>query len=52
LKTQLQESKRIEEILTEQLNEKKQDCEKQEVEIILLKKELVKGKNHSRFENS
>jgi hypothetical protein len=52
LKTQLQESKRIEEILTEQLNEKQQDCEKREAEIVLLKKELEKGKNHSRFENS
>jgi hypothetical protein len=52
LKTQLQEAKRIEEVLTKQLNEKQQDYEKQEAETVLLKKELAKGKNHSIFENS
>jgi hypothetical protein len=52
LKTRLQEAKRIEDLLIEQLNKKQQDCEKREAEIVLLKKELEKGKNHSRFENS
>jgi hypothetical protein len=52
LKTQLQESKIIEYILIEQLNEKQQDCEKREAKIVLLKKEPEKGKKHSRFENS
>jgi len=51
LKTQLHEAKRIGEILIEQLNKKHQDCERREDKIVLLKKELEKGKNHSRFEN-
>jgi hypothetical protein len=50
LTTQIQEAKRIEEVMIEQLNEKQQDCEKKEVEIVFLKKELEKRKNLSRFE--
>jgi chromosome segregation ATPase len=52
LKTQLQEAKRIEEVISKQLNEKQQDCEKLEAEIVFLKRELEKGNNQSRFENS
>jgi hypothetical protein len=52
LKTQLQEAKIIEEVISKQLNEKQQDCEKLEAEIVFLKRELEKGNNQSRFENS
>jgi hypothetical protein len=52
LKTQLQEAKRIEEVISKQLNEKQLDCEKLEAEIVFLKRELEKGNNQSRFENS
>ena len=52
MKTQLQEAKRIEEVIREQLNEKKKDCEKLEDEIILLRKKLEKGTIQSRLENN
>jgi hypothetical protein len=38
--------------LNKQLNEKQQDCKKLETEIVQLKRELEKGNNQSRFENS
>jgi len=52
LKTQLQEARRNEEVLNKQLNEKQQDCKNIEIEIVELKRELEKGDNQSRFENS
>jgi hypothetical protein len=52
LKTQLQEAKRIEEVILKQLNDREQDCEKLEAEIVLLKGEIEKEKKQSRFENS
>ena len=51
LKNQLQEAKRSE-FLSKQLSDKKQNCEKLEVEIILLRRKLEKGTNLSRHENS
>jgi hypothetical protein len=52
LKTELEETKRIEEVILKQLNDKKKNCEKLEVEIVVLKRELEKGKNHLGFENN
>jgi hypothetical protein len=52
LKTQLQEAKIIEEVILKQLNDREQDCENLEAEIILLKGEIEKEKKQSRFENS
>ena len=52
MKNQLRESKRNEEVLIKQLNEKQQDYNKLEIEIVQLKRELEKGNNQSRFENS
>jgi hypothetical protein len=52
LKTQLQEAKRIEEVISKQLIEKQLDCEKLEVGIVFLKRELEKGNNQSRFVNN
>jgi uncharacterized coiled-coil protein SlyX len=49
LKTQLQEAKRIEEVISKQLNEKEQNCEKLEAEIVLLKRKLEKGNNQSKI---
>jgi hypothetical protein len=42
LKTQLEEAKRIEEVVRSQLKEKKENCKKPEAEVISLKKELEK----------
>jgi hypothetical protein len=52
LKTQLQEAKRIEEVLSKQLNDKEKNCEKLEVEIVLLRRKLEKGTNLSKLESS
>jgi hypothetical protein len=52
LKTELQEDKIIEEVISKQLNEKKQDYGNLEVEIVFLKRELERGNNQSRFEKS
>jgi hypothetical protein len=52
LKTQLQEAKRIDEVILEQLNNREQGYENLEVEIVLLKREIEKKKKQSRFENS
>ena len=52
MKTQLQESKIIEEVILKQLNDREQDCEKLEAEIVLLKREIENEKKQSRFENS
>ena len=52
LKAQLQESKRIEKILSKRFNDKDQNCEKLEAEIVLLRRKLEKGTNLSKFESS
>jgi hypothetical protein len=52
LKNQLQEDKRIEEVISKQLNENQLGCEKLEAKMFFLKRELEKGNNQSRFENS
>jgi hypothetical protein len=52
LKTQLQEAKRIEEVILKQLNDREQDYENLEDEIVLLKREIEKEKKQSKFENS
>jgi hypothetical protein len=52
LKTQLQEAKRIEEVLSKQLNDKEQNCETLEAEIVLLRRKLEKGIDLSKFEIS
>ena len=52
LKTQLQEAKIIEEILSKRLNDKKQNCEKLEAKIVLLRRKLEKGTNLSKLESS
>jgi hypothetical protein len=52
LKTQLQEAKIIEEVILKQLNDREQDYEKLEAEIVLLKREIEKEKKQSKFENS
>jgi hypothetical protein len=38
--------------MSKQLNEKKLDCEKLRLKLFFLKRELEKGNNQSRFENS
>jgi capsule polysaccharide export protein KpsE/RkpR len=45
LKTQLEEEKRIEEVVRSQLKEKEENCEKLEAEIVSLRKELEKTTN-------
>jgi hypothetical protein len=52
LKPQLQESKRIEEFVLKQLNNREQNNENLEAEIVLLKREIEKEKKQSRFENN
>ena len=52
MKSQLLESKRIEEVILKQLNDREQVCEKLEAEIELLKGKLEKEKKGSKFENS
>jgi DNA repair exonuclease SbcCD ATPase subunit len=52
LKSQLLEDNKIEEVILQQLNDKKQVCEKLEAEIKLLKSEIEKEKKGSQFGNS
>ena len=52
MKSQIIESKRIEEVISKQLGDKKQVCEKLEAEIKLLKGEIEKEKKGSQFGNS
>jgi deoxyribodipyrimidine photolyase len=52
LKYELQEEKRIEEVILKQLTDREQVCKKLEDEIMLLKGELEKEKKESKFENS
>jgi hypothetical protein len=44
LKTQLREDKRIEELIFKKLNDREQDFEKLEAEIVPLKREIEKEK--------
>jgi len=43
LKTQLQETKRIEEVLSKRLNDKEKNYETLDTEIVLLRRKLEKG---------
>ena len=52
LKSQLLEANTIEEVILQQLNDKKQVCEKLEAEIKLLKSEIQKEKKGSQLGNS
>ena len=52
LKTQLQETKRKEEILNKQLNEKQKICKILEDEIVQLKGKIEKEDIQSKFENN
>jgi hypothetical protein len=52
LKSQLLEANKIEEVILQQLNDKKQVCEKLEADIKLLESEIEKEKKGSQFGNS
>jgi hypothetical protein len=52
LKSQLLEANKIEEVILQQLDDKKQICEKLEAEIKMLKSEIEKENKGSQFENS
>jgi hypothetical protein len=52
LKSQILEDNKTEEVILQQLNDKKQVCEKLEAEIKLLKNEIEKVNKGSQFENS
>jgi len=43
LKVELEESNKVEDILLQQIKEKKQECEKLEEEVVYLKKKLEKA---------
>ena len=49
LKTQLEEAKRIEEALRDQLEEKEVTNQKHEFEIVNLRKKIEKSKHHEKF---
>jgi hypothetical protein len=49
LKTQIEESKRVEELLKNQINEKEESCDKLEAEIVYLRKKVEKS---NKFLNS
>jgi hypothetical protein len=49
LKSQPLEANKIEEVILQQLNDKKQVCKKLEAEIKLLKSEIEKEKKESQF---
>ena len=48
LKIQVEEAKRIEEVLTSQLKEKEEICQERELEIVLLRQELENIKNKEK----
>ena len=52
LKTQLEEAKRIEEALRDQLEEKEVTNQKHEFEIVNLRKKIEKSKHHEKFNSS
>jgi hypothetical protein len=49
LKTQIEEAKRVEELLKNQVNEKEESCHKLEVEVVDLRKKVEKS---NKFLNS
>ena len=52
LKTQVEEARRIEETLKDQLDEKDRTCHKLEMEVIDLRKKDEKNDVHAKFKNS
>jgi uncharacterized FlaG/YvyC family protein len=52
MKTQIEESKRIEELLKNQINETKESCHKLEAEVVDLRKKVEKSNTHINFMNS
>jgi hypothetical protein len=52
LKSQIEESKRKEELLKNKINEKEESCHKLEVEFFYLRKKVEKSKNHIKFMNN
>ena len=52
LKTQLEETKRVEEIMNLQLKEKENTNQKIEMEVVSLRKKIEKSKNHVKFNSS
>ena len=52
LKTQVEEVRRIEEILKDQLDEKDRTCQKLEMEVVDLRKKDEKNDVHAKFKNS
>ena len=52
LKTQVEEARRIEEVLKDQLDEKERTCQKLEMEVVDLRKKDEKNDAHAKFKNS
>ena len=52
LKTQLEEAKRIEEVLKDKLNEKEEQCQKLEMEVVGLRKTSENSNACVKFRNS
>jgi hypothetical protein len=52
MKTQIEEAKRIEELLKNQINEKEESCHKLEAEVVDLRKKIEKSNNHIKFMNN
>ena len=52
MKTQLEEAKRIEEVLKEKLDEKEEQCQKLEMEVVGLKKTSEKSNACVKFGNN
>ena len=52
LNTQVEEVRRIEEVLKDQLDEKDRTCQKLEMEVVDLKKKDEKNDVHAKFKNS
>jgi DNA repair exonuclease SbcCD ATPase subunit len=51
MKTQLEEAKRREEVVRNQLNEKEDSCHKMEGEVVNLRKKVEKSNTHVKFLN-
>jgi predicted RNase H-like nuclease (RuvC/YqgF family) len=52
LKTKIEEAKRIEELLKNQVNEKEESCHKLDVQVGDVRKKVEKSKNHINFMNN
>jgi predicted nuclease with TOPRIM domain len=52
LKTQLEEAKRREEVVKNQLNEREESCHKLEAEVVHLRKKVEKSNTHVKFMNN